>query len=90
MRIYDYETVHNVTKPTDIETVLSKRYGAGRNSFWLSHGDKKYPAINIMVTGDISYVHYFSREGHPGFASVGNLPGLRPGEESDFFRAKFR
>jgi hypothetical protein len=85
MRIEDYESVCDVTKPAEVETALSKRHGAGRNAFWLSHGSMRFPALCILVNGDLSYVLYFSKEGHPGFASVGNLPGLRPGEDSDFF-----
>jgi hypothetical protein len=38
-----------------------------------------------MVNGDIAYVHYFPKEGHPGLASVGNLPGLRSGDFTEFF-----
>jgi hypothetical protein len=80
MRIQDYDTVCDVTKPADIETALNKRHGAGRNSFWLSHGNKMYPALKIMVNVDLAYLHYFSKEGHPGFASVGKLSGLKPGK----------
>src|SRR5258708_7579075 len=85
MRIQDYDTICDITSPADIEAALSKRYEAGRNAFWLSHGNKRYPAINIMVNGDLACPYYLSKEGHPGFASVGEMPGLRPGEDSDFF-----
>jgi len=85
MRIEDYDTVWDVTSPADIATAMRTRHGAGRNAFWLSHGNKEFPSISIMVSGDLAYVHYFPKEGHPGFASVGNLPGLRPGEDSVFF-----
>jgi hypothetical protein len=85
MKIEDYHTVYHTTKLSDIEVALRKRYRAGRNSFWLFHGGNKFPAINIMVIGNLAYIHYFPEERHPGFASVGTLPGLRSGEETDFF-----
>ena len=85
MRIEDYDTVWDVTNPADIETALRTRHGAGRNAFWLFHGSKKSPSISIMVSGDLAYVHYFPKDRHPGFASFGMLPGLRPGGDTSFF-----
>jgi hypothetical protein len=84
MRIQDYDSVCNVTSPADIEAALRKRYGAGCNAFSLSDGDELFPAINIMVKGDLARVHYFPEERHPGFASVGRLPGLRSDEDTVF------
>ena len=85
MRIEDLDSAHHVTNIADIEVVLNKRHRAGINSFWLADGAGTFPAINIMVNGDLAYVHYFPNDNHPGFASVGNLPGLRVGEFSEFF-----
>ena len=85
MRIQDNDSVSNATSPMDIETALRKRDGAGRNSFWLSHGAELFPVINIMVKGDVAYLDYFPSEGHPGFASVGKLPNLRRGGHTAFF-----
>jgi hypothetical protein len=85
VKIQDYNTIWDVTKPADIETALSKRHGVGRNPFWLSHGNKRFPAINIMVNGELAYIHYLPKERHPGFASFGMMPNLRAGEETTFF-----
>jgi hypothetical protein len=85
MRIEDYDTVLDTKNPVDIEAALSKRHGAGRNSFWLSHGINGFPAINIMVNGNLAYIYYLPKERHPGFASVGMVPGLRSGEYTVFF-----
>ena len=41
--------------------------------------------MNILANGELAYVHFFPREGHPGLASVGALPNLRPGEDMVFF-----
>jgi Immunity protein Imm1 len=72
MRIQDYDSVCDVTAPADIERALSKRHG-GHNEFWLSHGTSLHPAMSILVNGDLGYIGYFPSEGHPGYASVGDL-----------------
>ena len=85
MRIQDYDTTWDVRNPADIEAVLSKRHGTGRNGFWLSYGSEKNPAINILVKGELAYILYFPKEGHPGFASVGMLSSLEPQGDTSFF-----
>jgi hypothetical protein len=85
MRIEDYDSECDVTDPADIEAALRKRHDGGINSFWLSHGANKFPAIGILVKGDFANVHYFPRDRDPGFASVAKVPGPRPNETSIFF-----
>jgi hypothetical protein len=85
MRIQDYNTVWNVTSPAEIEAALRTRHGAGRNAFWLSPRPKEFPKINILVMGELAYVHYFPARRNPGYASIGTVPGLEPGEETVFF-----
>jgi hypothetical protein len=87
MKIQDCDTTSDVTNPADIEAALKKCHGAGRNAFWLSHGNDKFPAINILVNGSLAYIHYFPERRHPGFSSIGMAPGLKSGEESVFFQA---
>jgi hypothetical protein len=84
MRIEDYESKCDLTAPADIAAALSKRYG-GRNTFWLFHGNEQRPELNILVSGDLAYAHFFPKEGHPGYRSVGTLQNLRPGEDTVFF-----
>ena len=85
MRVQDYDSVYDVVAPADIEAVLGKRYGEGRNGFWLSHGTALFPAINIMVMRDLAYLHYFREEHHPGYASVGSFQRLPRGGDTAFF-----
>jgi hypothetical protein len=85
MMIHDFETGVDVRAPAEIEAALSKRHGAGINSFWLGHVAGGFPAINIVVKGDLAHVHYFAKEDHPGFASVAELPAIRPYDTSVFF-----
>jgi hypothetical protein len=75
MRIQDYGPVWDATTPAEIEAALRTRHGAGRNAFWLSHGPKEFPAINIMVIGELAYVYYFLARRNPGFGSIGSVPG---------------
>jgi hypothetical protein len=85
MRIEDYDSVCDVLSSQDIEAALSRRHPDGMNSFWLSHGTEEFPYINILANGDLAYVHYFPREGHPGFASVAKGPVDKPRDTSVFF-----
>jgi hypothetical protein len=85
MRIQDYDSVRDVTEPADIAAALSKRHGDGINSFWLSHGAELYPAINIMVNGDLASVHYLPKDRDAGFVPIAEVSGLSPNETSTFF-----
>jgi len=38
-----------------------------------------------MVMGDLAYVLYFPKDRHPGFSSIGTVPGLRLGGVASFF-----
>jgi hypothetical protein len=72
MFVQEFDSTHNVNNPADIEAVLSKRHRTGVNSFWSGQRAAGFPAIAIMVNGDLAHVHYFPKEGHPGVASVGD------------------
>jgi hypothetical protein len=85
MFVQDFDSTHNVENPADIEAVLSRRHRTGVNSFWLGQRAGGFPAINIMVNGNLAYVHYFPKEDHPGFASVGGSLGLNPEGDTIFF-----
>ena len=85
MIIQDYHSTWNVTTPAEIEAALRKRRRAGVNSFWLGYVAGGFPAINILVKGDLAHVHYFPNEDHPGFASVAKLPVPRPNALRVFF-----
>jgi hypothetical protein len=85
MRIEDFDSKCDVTKPEDVEVALNKRHVGGINAFWLSHGTEKFPAIGILVKGELANVHFFPRERHPGFTSVANVFDHRSNETSIFF-----
>jgi len=39
----------------------------------LSHEDD-YPALSVQLNHDIAYLHYFSKEDHPGYQPRGMTP----------------
>lgn len=89
MRIEDHNSLCHATDPRKIDEVLGRRFDNGINAFWLSHGDEKFPAINLLVNGDLAYLHYFPGEDHPGFASVGDLENLDPEGQTTFLLETF-
>ena len=71
MRVYDFGGVHKVDNITDLDQLLRTRFGNGENEFLLSHDFNDFPALSILVKGDLAAAYYFPRAGHAGFASVG-------------------
>jgi len=76
MTIWDLKGKHEANDISEFESVLDKRYGPDVNAFWMMHDEELNPAISLLVRGDLSYIHYFPVEGHPGFASVGSIEDL--------------
>lgn len=85
MRIQDLEHVREADNPDAVGAALAKRYASGVNALWLSHGGEKYPALLILLSGDLASCHYFPSDRHPGYRSVGHVPGLDPGGITTFF-----
>ena len=69
----------------EVDTALSKRYGAGVNEFWLSHGPENFPALCLLVNGDLATLTYLPQEGHPGYRSEGKVRGLERDRTSTFY-----
>lgn len=84
MIVYDFETGFDVANLPDLEAVLRRRHGDGINSFWIGETPGGFPALNIVVKGDLAHVHYFPGGDHPGFASVGWVPGFDPSKTTTF------
>jgi hypothetical protein len=76
MAIWDLKGKHEANSISEFESVLDKRYGPDVNAFWIMHDEEMNPAISLLVRGDLSCIHYFPYEGHPGFVSVGTVEGL--------------
>ena len=76
--VVDFKSTHVARELRDLETILSRRYGDGRNAFWLSHENQKYPTLSILVNGDMAAIHYIPAEREAGFtqgdcANLGNM-----------------
>jgi hypothetical protein len=54
-----------------LDAVLAWRDDRGGGIFWLTPDEAQYPALAIRVSGDVSDVHYFPRDRHPGFRCLG-------------------
>ena len=78
MRLQGFDGTMEFDEPEELEAALVKRHGAGVNSFWLSHGQQLYPALAILVKGDMAHLDYFPADGHAGYSSIGRCDGLDP------------
>jgi hypothetical protein len=85
MKVEDFYVIGEVADAGELAIVLKRRHGNDANEFWLSHGNDRYPAISLLVNGDLAALHYFPKEGHPGFRSAGNVAGLKPEEMTTFW-----
>jgi hypothetical protein len=71
MRLEDSAGAREIVDESEICEALSQSRGS--TEIWLSHGDEKYPALAILLTGTPEAVlHYFPSGAHPGF--VGRCP----------------
>lgn len=84
MRIDDSKGTYQTKNSSELETVLQRRYGPGLNSFWLSHDGESYPTVALLVKGDLACLHYFPKDSHPGFLSIGPVQELKPDGATTF------
>jgi hypothetical protein len=84
LNVEDFEGLHEANSIPALESVLAKRYNEESNSFWLSHGRKKHPALALLVKGNLAGIHYFPEDSHPGFIPTGNLAGLKSKQMTSF------
>jgi len=84
MKVIYFDGVQEATSVDELETILKKEHGVGVNSFWLSHGSDAYPTLSLLVKGDLATLNYVPKEDDAGFASVGKVPELKPGETTTF------
>lgn len=85
MKIEDFKGANNAISENDIETILAKRYGENANEFWLSHASDKFPAVSILVKGDLATLNYYSTDQDPGMISIGGKLNLKPDGSTIFY-----
>lgn len=71
MRVDSYRQTWEVEDDKSLEAVLAWRDDREGGIFWLTPDGARYPALAIRVSGDVADVHYFPRNGHPGFRCLG-------------------
>jgi Immunity protein Imm1 len=78
MKIQDMSsTIFEASDEADVERILLKRYDHGVNAFWLYHEPREKPLLLILVKGQLANLNYLpDEEGHPGYATIGNIPSL--------------
>lgn len=85
MRFQDLTAVFEVSDEKALESLLSRRFGGGVNSFKLSQGSSEYPMLLVLINGDLASLHYFPRDRHPGFRSISGVDGLDVNGSTVFF-----
>ena len=90
MRIQNYQDVWEVRSAVELEAILVKKPQSDVNEYWLSHGEEKYPAISLLVKGEIASLSYLPEGGHPGYVSAGKVPGLDLFENTQFSTTRNR
>lgn len=88
IKITDIHGAREASTLLDLETCLMQRCDDHFNSFWLSHDDQEYPALAVVVEGEIASLSYFPKESSPGFTSVGGMAGLEDGDVTMFSISK--
>jgi immunity protein Imm1 of predicted polymorphic toxin system len=76
MNIEHFGGTADVADSASLDEVLAARFGDQHdvNEFWIS-GEQRYPLLSVQVCGELSCLHYFPEEDHPGFISVGQGGG---------------
>jgi hypothetical protein len=85
LRIEDFGGSYYAATTAEVENALAKRYGSGVNEVWLSHEGHKFPALSIVVNGELASLNYFPEEDHPGFVSSGNIDGMNQDGYTTFY-----
>lgn len=78
MRIEDYKDSVLVLSDDEVEQMLLRRYGENVNEFWLTATEDRFPAMSILVKGEVAALTYVFRAREPGWVSKGPLAALDP------------
>lgn len=85
IQVEDMMGTVRVVDAAGLEAALARRCGNGVNEFWISHDQDRFPVLAIVVNGDLASLSYFPEDGHPGYKSMGDVPGLASGESTRFY-----
>ena len=71
MRVDGHSRAWQVDDLQGLVETLAWRDDRGGAILWLTPNDARYPAMALRISGGVADVHYFPREGHPGFRCMG-------------------
>ena len=72
LTVEDFGGVTQISSESQLE-VVDRRFGAANaNELWITRGDERFPAIAVLVRGELACAHYFPDEQHAGVASIGD------------------
>jgi hypothetical protein len=72
MKVSDFNGEWIVNTTVELSAILSRRNDGGYNSFWLTN-EEKYPTISLLAKDGLAYMHFFPKDRHSGFRSVGSI-----------------
>jgi hypothetical protein len=78
MRVDGYHRTWEVDDLASLADVLSWRDERGGAMLWLTPDESRFPSLAVRISGVVADVHYFPRDGHPGFRCLGGV-GLPAG-----------
>src|SRR6266481_4485112 len=84
MKVIDFDGHHSVHSIAELEQLLGVRFKDQLNHFWLRADGSDFPRLAIMVKGDLSAIHYFPKDRHPGYVSLGGKLNLDPDRTATF------
>ncbi len=88
LRIHDFDGPATASTPEEVERLLAKRYENDFNGYWIFPAEHEYPAVSLLVKGQLAFLTYTANENEAGYVSDGGVEGLTPGEQSLFFLAR--
>ena len=73
MKVNGYRRAWEVNNIEGLSKALAWRDSHNGAVFWLTHNNESFPALAIRISGDLADVHFFPKQGHAGFRSLGGL-----------------
>ncbi|MFX1450750.1 MAG: Imm1 family immunity protein [Promethearchaeota archaeon] len=71
MIVSGYQTEWVVDDEHSLDNILRTRDDMKGGEFWLADVAGEYPCLSIIIYQNLSTIHYFPKENHPGFRCLG-------------------
>lgn len=71
VRVNGHRRTWEVADQPGLAEVLAWRDERGGAMLWLTPDEGRYPALALRISDRVADVHYFPRDGHPGFRCLG-------------------